>query len=575
MCRETLDAEGGTRLRCPADDIAFTQIDGIWDFLPPGRARVFERFVAEYGAVRRSEGRGSDDPTYFRALPSVDPADPFADQWRVRARSYRTFVRRVVRPRETTADGPLRVLDLGAGNGWLSYRLARRGHDLTAVDLQTDARDGLGAHVHYDAAFTPVRAEFDRLPFPNAAFDLVVFNASLHYAEDVALSLREALRVLRPDGEVVVLDSPVYRDPASGAQMVREREAAFEQRFGFRSDALASEHYLTHRRLADLEVDLGLRWRRHRPVYGLRRMLAPWTARLRGRREPGRFVVLAGRRADAPAPPRGVRPALWRAALRAKYRFLHRHRHGRAAVEHVAGRPLMVLPDVFNPKLFRTGAFLARHLETEALAPDAAVLDMGAGTGIGAVFAADRAGRIDAVDVNPEAVQCVRINALLHGVSDRVTVFEGDLFAPLAGRRYDLVLFNPPYFRGAPQAGFDQAWRSEDTVERFAAGLGAHLRSGGRALVVLSSDGDRGGFLAAFRSHGFRIGVAVERDLGNEVLTIYRLTRREGVYPEADPSGPSGHTAHRGVSRRRPDGFNPAQGEPPGPGRYATGEDAG
>ena len=72
---------------------------------------------------------------------------------------------RCLSPAEERLARPLRLLDLGAGNGWLSYHLARRGHEAAAVDLTVNDFDGLGAHVHFDAPFTPVQAEFDHLPF--------------------------------------------------------------------------------------------------------------------------------------------------------------------------------------------------------------------------------------------------------------------------------------------------------------------------------------------------------------------------------------------------------------------------
>ena len=62
---------------------------------------------------------------------------------------------------------------------------------------------------------------------------------------------------------------------------------------------------------------------------------------------------------------------------------------------------------------------------------------MGTGSGVGAVFAAQWARRVVAVDINPAAVRCARINALLNHVEDRVDVVEGDLFEPIGGQRFD------------------------------------------------------------------------------------------------------------------------------------------
>jgi HemK-related putative methylase len=222
--------------------------------------------------------------------------------------------------------------------------------------------------------------------------------------------------------------------------------------------------------------------------------------------------------------PYGLR-ALWRLGLRLHSHLFARSRHNRLVLEEVAGRPIIVLPGVMNPNLFRTGAFLARTLLREPISAQCRVLDMGSGTGIGAVFAAERAHRVVAVDINGEAVRCTRINALLNHLEGRITVYQGDLFAPVPREKFELVLFNPPFFRGRPAAGFDQAWRSCNAVERFALDLPAHLANGGQALVVLSSDGDQETFLRAFGASGLVCEVAARRDFINEILTVYRFGR--------------------------------------------------
>ncbi len=148
---------------------------------------------------------------------------------------------------------------------------------------------------------------------------------------------------------------------------------------------------------------------------------------------------------------------------------------------------------------------------------------MGTGSGIGAVFAARRGFRVVGVDLNPEAVRCARINALLNGLEDRIEIREGDLFGPVAGERFDLVLFNPPFFRGQPRGLFDLAWRGVDVLERFAAGLPDCLAPGGQALVLLSTDGDADGMLRALEAAGLTVGIAARRHFGNEIMTIYSI----------------------------------------------------
>jgi SAM-dependent methyltransferase len=262
-----------------------------------GSAVARARFEREYRAVRRAEGWGSRDGAYYRALPYRDLSGRFARIWRIRARSFATFVERVLQPLEAEVGRALAVLDLGAGNAWLAYRLAQRGHRVLAIDLLTDPLDGLGAAKHYHARRVwPVQAEFDCLPLPGGTADLAIFNASLHYSPDCSATLREVLRSLTPSGRLVVLDTPFYRHAASGARMVAERQARFRRTYGFASDALRSEGYLTPRRLRQLGRELRLDWQLLQPTRTWRAVVGRSVTRLRLGRVPAEFPVIVGRR---------------------------------------------------------------------------------------------------------------------------------------------------------------------------------------------------------------------------------------------------------------------------------------
>jgi SAM-dependent methyltransferase len=340
-CRAPLAEAGPDAWRCPADAQQFARVDGIWRFLPPDRAAIFAPFLRDYTTIRDAEGYGYADPARYRRLPEVDPDDPLAWQWRMRAASFASLGRNVLEPMafrrserrhlpdqgRTTKDemgmdsdwhvavpawslvlGPsshrnsgLRVLDLGAGVGWLSNQLALLGHQPCAIDLNLDPRDGLGAARHYSGDWPRIQAEFDRLPLADQQADLVIYNASLHYSADYRATLTEALRVLRPGGQIAIMDSPIYRRAASGRQMIAERQAAFARDHGTRSDALPSVGYLTWAMLRDLGRDLGLRWRIIRPWYGWRWALRPWRARLARKREPSTFALLVARRSGGSA----------------------------------------------------------------------------------------------------------------------------------------------------------------------------------------------------------------------------------------------------------------------------------
>ena len=269
--------------------------EGIWRSLAPEEASKFERFIGEYERIRTAESRGSAGPAYYLALPFEGMTGKLSGQWKIRAATFRHMERRIVAPLAARRGRPLRILDLGAGNGWLSYRFSLLGHRPVAVDLLTNERDGLGAAMHYaehlPAMFPRVQASLDQLPFPDEAFDLAIFNASFHYSTCYTQTLAEALRCTRKGGQIVVADTPWYRHEASGLRMVEEKHAYFKAAYGFASDSLPSEEFLTPERLDRLASALRIQWRVLKPFYGVDWALRPLRAKLARRRAPSRFRI--------------------------------------------------------------------------------------------------------------------------------------------------------------------------------------------------------------------------------------------------------------------------------------------
>lgn len=213
-----------------------------------------------------------------------------------------------------------------------------------------------------------------------------------------------------------------------------------------------------------------------------------------------------------------------------------RRRLGQPVIERIAEMNFLVLPDVFNPVIFRTGRYLADYIRS-GLVIDASddneeltALDVGTGCGIHAIFAARRGFRVDAVDISEGAARCARINVMLNEVDDLVTVHHGDLFLPVSDQCFDLVLCSLPKFRGSPNSAFETGWRSPDVIDRFCAGLPAVLKPHGEALVLLTSHGDERGMLDALDGAGLSVEIADRKHFGVEIMTIYRVTHGLGAH---------------------------------------------
>jgi methylase of polypeptide subunit release factors len=119
--------------------------------------------------------------------------------------------------------------------------------------------------------------------------------------------------------------------------------------------------------------------------------------------------------------------------------------------------------------------------------PIGSALDLGCGGGYQAILAARHAQRVVATDVNPRALAFTRFNALLNGV-ENVETREGDLLAPVAGERFDLIVSNPPHVV-SPDTDFvfrDSGLEGDSLAEGLVRELPRHLEEGGFAHVVLS-----------------------------------------------------------------------------------------
>ncbi|MCS7236216.1 MAG: class I SAM-dependent methyltransferase [Armatimonadota bacterium] len=153
-------------------------------------------------------------------------------------------------------------------------------------------------------------------------------------------------------------------------------------------------------------------------------------------------------------------------------------------------------------------------LEALEFGPEDEVLDLGCGYGVVGIVVATLAPRARAVlvDVNPRAVELARENARRCGVSN-VEVFHGDLYAPVQGRKFDVIATNPPIRAGRA------------VVRALVEGAPAHLKPGGRFyLVARTAQGAR--TLGRMVAEVFGEAEEVERGGG---YRVYRGRKVSGV----------------------------------------------
>ena len=218
----------------------------------------------------------------------------------------------------------------------------------------------------------------------------------------------------------------------------------------------------------------------------------------------------------------------------AGYRALIKRRLGGEPVAYLLGEhefwgiPLHVDPNVLVPRPdTETVIEVARGTRADRAAP-CRVLDLCTGSGAIALALAKElpAATVIATDVSADAVAIARRNAERAGLSARVEVRHGDLFAPVAGETFDVIASNPPYIATAvidtlsaevkrePRLALDGGADGLAFYDRICAEAPVYLAAGG-ALVVEHGFDQADTVRARFERAGFT-GVTLVHDLGKQ-----------------------------------------------------------
>jgi SAM-dependent methyltransferase len=250
-------SESTNALVCRSEGRSFRQLGNLAVLVPPEQEVILDQWQQFAAAWKKTKWAVSRELVH--RLPYVRRPG-----WKQKAQSLRKLLE-VLGPAKSR-----KVVDAGAGTGWLSNRLSEVGFRCFATDVSWDADVGLGAISTFDEpqpVFERAVATLDNWPFRSASIDIAICNASLHYLSDPRHALAESLRVLRRGGTFVLMNSPVHSDARSATRASQDFRVRMQGLGGSPSLMAGYKHFVGE----DLEKILGdyLAFvRRHDPCYG-------------------------------------------------------------------------------------------------------------------------------------------------------------------------------------------------------------------------------------------------------------------------------------------------------------------
>ncbi len=171
---------------------------------------INNEFESIYLKVRENEKRiYSDDELINLPFPSNNI--PHKKEWNIRAKSYNRFKEYLRQKKDN-----LNILDLGCGNGWFSGQLSKSlNHYFYCVDVNlTELTQG--GRVFNSNQIKFIYADLFTADIPKTFFDVVIINAVVQYFPDFKKLFNHIFTLLRPNGEIHIIDSPVYKSAEAG-----------------------------------------------------------------------------------------------------------------------------------------------------------------------------------------------------------------------------------------------------------------------------------------------------------------------------------------------------------------------
>jgi ubiquinone/menaquinone biosynthesis C-methylase UbiE len=168
-------------------------------------------FEKLYLQLREKEGRIYSDEEVM-ALPAISESHPHYNEWQVRKQSGERLINFLQKKQTTISNGQeMKILEVGCGNGWLSHRLSSIGRsNIIGTDINFAEIQQAAKVFHNIPNLHFIYSDPESEVFEERQFDIIVFAAAVQYFSPLTGIIKRSLRLLKPGGEIHIIDSHFY-----------------------------------------------------------------------------------------------------------------------------------------------------------------------------------------------------------------------------------------------------------------------------------------------------------------------------------------------------------------------------
>jgi 2-polyprenyl-3-methyl-5-hydroxy-6-metoxy-1,4-benzoquinol methylase len=229
-CHRPIDEEN----ICPSGHIYYGQ-GGVLELLDEKFGAKLHAFTARFSQFRQQENRRIITRAIYPRLPHILSHD---HEWRLRGYDL-AIIRRLLSRKMN-----VRVLDIGAWNGWLCHHLAEMGHIVTGIDFFSDPFDGLGAKQFYPSDWQAIQMNLDDLSVLDGTFDVVILNRCLQFFPEPLAYAAQACAKIAPGGMLILTGLQFFREPRTKIRQIKAYEQRFREQYGFEIFLRPTKGYL-------------------------------------------------------------------------------------------------------------------------------------------------------------------------------------------------------------------------------------------------------------------------------------------------------------------------------------------